>query len=44
MTTQTSRRKLAPLKLDLASMRKSLALLKRGKLFMPVKKDQREAK
>ena len=37
----TTRRKFSPLKLDLASMRRTLALLKRGKLFTPVKKARR---
>ena len=37
----TNRRKFPPLKLDLASMRKTLALLKAGKLLTPYKKSRK---
>jgi hypothetical protein len=38
MSPVSRRRKVPPLKLDLVTMRKTLALLKQGKLFTPIKK------
>jgi hypothetical protein len=37
-----SRRKLPPLRLGLVEMRKTLVLLKQGKLFTPLKKPKKE--